>query len=246
MIKTAPETNEIILVIGASSKIAQAIIGQVSQRDGTHVIAVSRSGEAAITAANVTWLPCDYSEQGIAEVCQRLASVVQKLTRVVICNGMLHSDTTFPEKQLREFDREKWLESMETNALIPMLWVQAMAQILGAHQRIQIVVFSARVGSITDNRLGGWYSYRASKAALNMLIKTASIEMKRTHPNVSLLLFHPGTTDTPMSKPFQQRVPKGKLFSADFVARQLLDLLDRRTEPMPLEFLDWAGETIEF
>ena len=108
------------------------------------------------------------------------------------------------------------------------------------------MLFSARVGSISDNRLGGWYSYRASKAALNMMIKTAAIELARRAKNIKLIAFHPGTTDTPLSKPFQKNVPENKLFSAEFVAKQLLDIVENTPIDQSPSYLDWQGETINW
>ena len=111
---------------------------------------------------------------------------------------------------------------------------------------MKIIVFSARVGSISENRLGGWYSYRASKAALNMMIKTDAIELARRNKNIKLIAFHPGTTDTPLSKPFQNNVPANKLFTCEFVAKQLLSIVDECELDQSASFLDWQGESINW
>ena len=105
---------------------------------------------------------------------------------------------------------------------------------------------SARVGSISDNRLGGWYSYRASKCALNMLLKTSAIELNRKHKNVKLISFHPGTTDTKLSRPFQSSVSRDKLFTPDFVATKLMDLMRKTDVDGELAYLDWAGAPIDW
>jgi NAD(P)-dependent dehydrogenase (short-subunit alcohol dehydrogenase family) len=107
-----------------------------------------------------------------------------------------------------------------------------------------VAVLSARVGSIGDNRLGGWYGYRASKAALNMFLQTAAVEYARRARRVKLLAFHPGTTDTALSAPFQKNVAAGKLFTPDFVAQRLLGLMDAAEPDGRLGFLDWAGKTV--
>jgi NAD(P)-dependent dehydrogenase (short-subunit alcohol dehydrogenase family) len=103
---------------------------------------------------------------------------------------------------------------------------------------------SARVGSIGDNRMGGWHSYRASKAALNMVLKNMAIEYGRRAKNVKLIAFHPGTTDTGLSKPFQGAVPNGKLFSAAFVATRLAQLMDNADLDGQLSYIDWDGQPI--
>jgi NAD(P)-dependent dehydrogenase (short-subunit alcohol dehydrogenase family) len=125
-----------------------------------------------------------------------------------------------------------------------MLWLKHLTPILVGNHVCKIVVFTARVGSISDNKLGGWYSYRASKAAMNMLIKSASIELARIAKNIKLISFHPGTTDTPLSKPFQKNVPKGKLFTPEFVAKQLLGIVENTTVNGEASFLDWQGKSI--
>ncbi|HBO11481.1 MAG TPA: short-chain dehydrogenase, partial [Halieaceae bacterium] len=107
-----------------------------------------------------------------------------------------------------------------------------------------VAVLSARVGSIGDNRLGGWYGYRASKAALNMLLRSAAVELGRRAPSVALLAFHPGTTDTALSKPFQARVPADKLFPPARVADALLARMDAARADGELHFVDYAGEPI--
>ena len=111
-------------------------------------------------------------------------------------------------------------------------------------QSCVVTTFSARIGSIEDNRLGGWYSYRASKAALNMLLKTAAIEYQRVAKGVRFLVFHPGTTDTPLSKPFQKFVSKDKLFTPEFVADQLLTIVEQQASESNIQFLDWDGKAI--
>ena len=105
---------------------------------------------------------------------------------------------------------------------------------------------SARVGSIGDNRLGGWASYRASKAALNMLMRTFSIEQSRAKPSSLVVTLHPGTTDTALSRPFQRNVPEGKLFEPAFVADKLLAVLDGLTSEDSGGFFAWDGSRIEY
>jgi NAD(P)-dependent dehydrogenase (short-subunit alcohol dehydrogenase family) len=116
-------------------------------------------------------------------------------------------------------------------------------QLRGKHECV-VSVFSARIGSIDDNRSGGWYAYRASKAALNMLLKTAAIECARRAGNVKLIAFHPGTTDTALSRPFHASVPKDALFTPRFVARHLVDIMKQQHVDGELSFVDWKNESI--
>ena len=138
---------------------------------------------------------------------------------------------------------------LSSNALTPILCIQAILPLLNQQTPCVITALSARVGSIEDNKLGGWYSYRASKAALNMLFKTAAIELARRAKQTRLVLFHPGTTDTELSKPFQKNVPKDKLFSPDFVAEQLYTLLqqpEQLTDIGQPAYIDWQGKNINW
>jgi NAD(P)-dependent dehydrogenase (short-subunit alcohol dehydrogenase family) len=105
-------------------------------------------------------------------------------------------------------------------------------------------VLSARVGSISDNRLGGWYGYRASKAALNMLIKTLAIEVRRTRPEAICAALHPGTVDTSLSKPFQKNVRQGQLFAADTAAEKLLEVINSLTPAQSGDCFAWDGKQV--
>jgi NAD(P)-dependent dehydrogenase (short-subunit alcohol dehydrogenase family) len=133
---------------------------------------------------------------------------------------------------------------LEINTVLPMIALAAFESQLKNVSRPRVAVLSARVGSIGDNHLGGWYSYRASKSALNMMLQCAAIELHRVNRTLKLIAFHPGTTDTPLSKPFQRGVPADKLFTPEFVADQLTAILDTIESDGRLSYLDWAGELI--
>jgi len=167
-------------------------------------------------------------------------------SHVFICNGLLHSANLAPEKRLEDIDADNLLSVLQANTIVPMLWLANLAPLLKSKTQCCIAIFSARIGSIEDNRSGGWYAYRASKAALNMLVKTASIEYRRRAGNVKLIAFHPGTTDTALSKPFLASVPKDRVFTAEFVSDSLLQILDRLERDTTAEFLDWAGKPVSW
>lgn len=234
------------LIVGANSTIAKAVTAKLLHQGSVPIILISRSrvGDAANTNLRA-WL-CDYTEAQIVASCRRLQEDALLPSRIIIFNGLLHQHDVTPEKRLADVTTENWLQVMQVNALLPLLWVKSLASILPMNHPATVTIFSARVGSISDNRTGGWYSYRSSKAALNMLMKSASLELKRTHPKLALMLFHPGTTDTPLSKPFQKNVPADKLFTPDFVAERLLAVSEQHAVPGELSFIDWAGEPIDF
>lgn len=236
------------IVVGANSSIAQCVIEQLLN-DGMveQVTAISRKKNPDLESkygSSLHWICSDYSDESIKEACATLSSGENDFSHVVICNGVLHTEQIAPEKRLESINTAKLQAVLHTNTIVPMLWLANLAPLLKSKIDCSVAVFSARVGSIEDNKSGGWYSYRASKSALNMLIKTASIEYQRRAPNVKLLAFHPGTTDTQLSKPFQANVPEGKLFTPKFVASSLLGIMENLDRESGAEFLDWAGESI--
>lgn len=236
------------MVIGASGGIGSAVLdGFLQDAAFQHVIAVSRSPRPDATSHHtdrLQWVCSDYSEASITAITTALAQSGFALRRIVICNGLLHSGTFQPEKALETLHSESMTQVFNTNVIVPTLWVSHLARLLRRSTGCKMAVLSARVGSIGDNRLGGWYSYRTAKAALNMFLKTAAVEYARRAPKVKLLAFHPGTTDTGLSRPFQKGVPEGRLFSPAFVAQRLLTLLDEVRPDGELSFLDWEGKTI--
>ncbi|WOJ95365.1 SDR family NAD(P)-dependent oxidoreductase [Congregibacter brevis] len=189
-------------------------------------------------------LQTDHSEKDIEEVCREVVEESSRLSRVVIALGTLHGADYGPEKSLDALRRAAMEEVYRVNCVLPMLWLSALAPGLRKNPDCRVAVLSARVGSIGDNGLGGWYSYRSAKAALNMGLKSASIELARRAKGVKLIAFHPGTVDTALSEPFQRGVPEGKLFTADFVAERLSGVLDEHNANGQISYLDWAGKPI--
>jgi len=148
------------------------------------------------------------------------------IRRVIVATGLLHADGVMPERSNAALDAAQLLRLYAINAVGPALIAKHFLPLLPRAQPSVFAALSARVGSIGDNRLGGWHSYRASKAALNMLIRTMAIELKRTRPQAILVGLHPGTVDTDLSKPFQRGVPEGRLFTPDESAERLLAVMD--------------------
>ncbi len=148
------------------------------------------------------------------------------IRRVIVATGLLHADGVAPERSNSALDAAQLLRLYAINAVGPALVAKHFLPLLPRSEPSVFAALSARVGSIGDNRLGGWHSYRASKAALNMLIRTMAIELNRTRPAAILVGLHPGTVDTGLSKPFQRGVPAGRLFSPDQSAGRLLAVMD--------------------
>ncbi|HBS77641.1 MAG: short-chain dehydrogenase [Pseudomonas sp.] len=181
------------LIIGASGGIGAALV-DVLRADPRC---------ASVTAlARSTTTPLDLTDP--ARIGQAAAEVAGQGPFHLIINaaGVLHNDAFMPEKRLADLDHQQLLDTFQVNTFGPALLLRHFCPLLD-RQRGVLAMLSAKVGSIGDNRLGGWYSYRASKAALNMLIKTAAIEVKRSQPNAVLLALHPGTVNSRLSQPFR-------------------------------------------
>ena len=151
----------------------------------------------------------------------------------------------YKPETIKALDAQTMLDIYEANAVIPSLIAKHFIPKLPHQTYNTFAALSARVGSITDNQLGGWYSYRAAKAALNMLIKTASIEAKLFHKNSIVVGLHPGTVDSFLSKPFQKNVKADKLFTPQFAANALIDVIAGLNIADSGQCLAWDGEHIE-
>lgn len=163
---------------------------------------------------------------------------------VIVTTGMLHDSEQTPEKSIRDLDPGKLARSFAINAIAPALVAKHLLPVMPKHERAVFAVLGARVGSIADNRTGGWHGYRASKAALAQLVKTIAIETARTRPQAIVVALHPGTVDTAMSKPFQRGVDPQKLFTPDVSAAHLLAVIDRLRPADTGGHFAWDGTAI--
>lgn len=219
------------VVFGASGAIGGAISRKLKAR-GDMVREFSRSGPVHTDI-------CD--ESMIASAAQQAGN---QLDLVIVATGFLHDQSHQPEKALRQIEPGHLMQSYMINAIGSALVVKHFLPRLARHRRSIFAVLSARVGSIADNQLGGWYSYRASKAALNQLVKTASVELARTNPLAVCLSLHPGTVKTPLSAPFHR--PSLQARSPEEAARDLLVVLENAAPGESSTFLDYAGNPIPF
>ena len=186
------------------------------------------------------------SDADLASLAPRLRRYEEPLRLVFNCSGRLHGPGLQPEKRLSQVTREALTEQFAINAFAPVLLAKAVEPLLKRDQPFHYASLSARVGSIGDNRSGGWYGYRAAKSAQNQLLKTLSVEWSRRWPQATVTLLHPGTTDTNLSKPFQSFVPPEKLFSPERAAEQLLTVLRGQTPAESGSFLAWDGQPIDW
>jgi len=166
------------------------------------------------------------------------------LKTLFVATGMLSAGDSLPEKSYRHVDADDMAASFLANSIGPALVAQHFMGLMHRRAPAHMAFLSARVGSISDNRLGGWYSYRASKAALNQIIKCLSIEAVRRYPALAIVGLHPGTVDTGLSKPFQGNVPEGKLFTPAQSASYLVEVLKGLDIQHSGRCYDWAGTEV--
>lgn len=210
------------LVVGASGGIGRALVKALAAREGVEVRAWSRTGEAV---AGVQADAVDVEDEAsLSRAAARLEGA-PPLTLAIVATGLLHADGLSPERSLAELDGAALARLFAINAIGPALVLKHLALRLPRRGRSAVGLLSARVASLGDNRLGGWYGYRASKAALNMLIRTASVELARSRPDSLVVGLHPGTVETPLSAPFAARVPPGRMRPPARAAADLLAVL---------------------
>lgn len=164
---------------------------------------------------------------------------------VIVASGVLTlADGTGPERSYKSLDPGAMAQIFAANTLGPALVAKHMLPLFARDRRCLFGALSARVGSIGDNRIGGWHSYRASKAALNMLLKNFAIELGRTHRQAIVAGLHPGTVDTALSEPFQSNLPQGQLTKAADAAKNLLAVIDGLTPDDSGGVFDWQGKRV--
>ena len=180
----------------------------------------------------------------LANLKNKIHNHPKPLRLVINATGRLHSDNLTPEKRLQHLQKENLLESFSINAIAPILLAKSIEELIPRDSAFNFASISARVGSIGDNKTGGWYSYRAAKTAQNQLFKCLSIEWTRKFPQATITLLHPGTVDTSLSKPFQRFVPENKLFSTEKASRYLIDIIKNQNPSDSGQFLAWDGTKI--
>ncbi|MEM7052980.1 MAG: SDR family NAD(P)-dependent oxidoreductase [Pseudomonadota bacterium] len=242
-----------VLVQGASRGIGLGLVQILAGHPRVgHVIATCREPNSASSLLElqsdiVRVHQLDVSRAGsvnalAGQLCQQQVSI----HLLINAAGLLHGPDLMPEKKLEDLNLPSLQQVFAVNTFGPALIFKAFQALMASDGKAVLCAISARVGSISDNRLGGWYAYRASKAALNQLVKTASIELRRRKPNLIVAALHPGTTSTGLSQPFQARVPAQKLFSVEQTSRYLLNVIDGLGTEDSGDFFAWDGARIEW
>jgi NAD(P)-dependent dehydrogenase (short-subunit alcohol dehydrogenase family) len=236
-----------VAVFGASGGIGSEFVRQFADDAKVRrVYAFARTpGEYA--HGKIVPLRADICDEASVDAAATGVAAEGKLDIVVVATGILHRGRYIkPEKALHDIGADAMLEVFRVNTVGPALVARAFLPRMRRAGKSVFAALSARVGSIGDNRLGGWTSYRSSKAALNMVLRTLSIEHARRFPESVIAGLHPGTVDSALSAPFQRNVPHGKLFSPSKSVRYLLQVIDGLTPEDTGGFYAWDGRKIEY
>ena len=239
------------LVVGASQGIGIGFVRSLLQQDNIqNVFATYRNVDTARelfalqkdNSNRLTCLQMDITQESqIEEGVKQLQQSVKQLHLAIYCVGVLHSENLAPEKSLRQINSENLVYSFQVNSIGAVLLAKHLMPLFKKTDKSVFASISAKVGSIGDNRLGGWYGYRASKAALNMFLKTTAIEYSRRCPKTIVVALHPGTTDTRLSAPFQKNVPSNKLFPVLKTVSLLSEVISNLEQKDSGEFFSWDG-----
>lgn len=233
-----------VVVIGASGGIGRAFSDHlVAHPRVASVFACSRA-DPGLSDAKANFAPLDLEDEGAIAAAAEAAG--RELDLVLVASGVLHGPDFQPEKTWRALEAEAMATLFRRNTIGPALVAKHFLPRLTRKRKSVLAALSARVGSIEDNRLGGWHSYRASKAALNMLIRNFAIELARTHKHAVCVGLHPGTVDSALSAPFQGNVPTDKLFSPADATARMLATLDRLTPADTGHLYAYDGARIPF
>jgi NAD(P)-dependent dehydrogenase (short-subunit alcohol dehydrogenase family) len=237
-------------VFGATGGIGSALVRALATRDDVAVVHAGGRVLPELTDRSggdkVRPFRFDLGDQAsIGAAAEDMAATPPDL--VVVATGVLaFPDGTAPEKTVRALDADRMAEMFMLNTIGPALIAKHMLPRFARDRRAVFVALSARVGSIGENRLGGWHSYRASKAALNMLVRNFGIEMRRTHPQAVVAALHPGTVDTLLSREFQRNLPPGQLTEASQAAARLIGVIDALSPADSGGFFGFDGRPIAF
>jgi len=232
-------------VFGAGGGIGGALVRALAARED---IALVHTGSRRVPATGPKVRPFHFDLTDEASIAVAAATMAHDPPEIVIVatGALAFADGAGPEKSLGAIDPVRMANLFALNTIGPAMIAKHIVPLLRRDRPAVFAVLSARVGSIGDNRLGGWHSYRASKAALNMLVRTIAVELGRTHPQAVLVALHPGTVDTPLSRPFQRNLRDGQLTTSEQAAAHLLSVIDSLTPADSGGFFAWDGQPIAF
>jgi NAD(P)-dependent dehydrogenase (short-subunit alcohol dehydrogenase family) len=234
--------NAKIAIIGANGGIGSAIINKIYNLDvANEVIEIVR------TKKHSNQFEMDMlDDNSIFSCAEEIQKKYNNLDIIINATGLLHVGNYKPERTFREINYDYLNEIFKINTFSPFLISKYFSPLLNKNHTSIIAFLSARLGSISDNSLGGWYSYRSSKAALNMLIKTLSLELAYTNKNAICIGIHPGTVDTKLSSPFTEKMRNKKIFTKDEAAGYLMNIINNVDSLQNGYIIDWQEKKIDY
>ena len=235
-----------VAIIGSSGAIGNAVAEILLDDDGVEAIYRFSRNDSNENSDRVKNLYIDIEDEESIKDCIKNLSKDIKFDLVFVATGILHNDNDiFPEKSIRDISQSKLEKVLLVNTIGPALVGKYFIPYLRKNSKSIFAFLSARVGSISDNKLGGWYSYRASKTALNQIIKNFSIEVRRSNPNAIFIGLQPGTVKSFLSKPFEKNVRPGNLFTPEYSATKMLEVIDNLSIEDTGKVYAWDGEEIQ-
>ena len=233
-----------IAIIGSSGAIGNAFVERyVKDSSVENIFTFSRNATDHVSE-KVTSFEIDVESQDSIE---KAAGQVKDhiIDRIIIASGILHTESFGPEKSIKDLNYETFAKVYNINTIGPALIGRYFIPLMNKNEKSVIAFLSARVGSISDNSLGGWYSYRSSKTALNQIVKNFSIELKRINKNAIALALQPGTVESKFSEPFKKNVSKGKLFTPDYSVELLSQVIEGSSANESGSLLSYDGKIIK-
>jgi len=240
-------TGQRAAIFGASGGVGAALVTQLEKSGRYEFIHIGARHLPSAQQPGTVPFSFDLKDEASIAQAARVIGASGPLDLVIVATGLLHrADQPMPEKSWRAIDGAAMAEMFAINTIGPALIAKHFLPLMRRDERCVFAVLSARVGSISDNRLGGWHSYRASKAALNMLVRNFAIELSVRNPQGVVVSIHPGTVETRLSKPFKKSVPQGKLFQPDQSAAHIMSVIDQLSAADSGGLFAWNGERIPY
>jgi NAD(P)-dependent dehydrogenase (short-subunit alcohol dehydrogenase family) len=232
-----------VAIIGSSGAIGRAFLdAYIADKDISNIYSISRT-EVKSNDKRIIHINIDVTDEVSVKAA---ASKIEenRLDRLIVATGVLHTKSFGPEKSIKDIKIENFVKIFSVNTFGPALIGKYFLPLMTKDQKSIVAFLSARVGSISENKLGGWHAYRASKSALNQIIKNFSIEAKRTNSSGIIIGLQPGTVKSKLSEPFQKNVKKGKLFLPEDSVDSLIKVIENVMQNDSGKIFDWEGEEI--
>lgn len=233
-----------IVVSGGSGAIGSAFVALLARTyPDACLFSLSRTRNAPLPKG-VRSVQVDYLDEDSLRAAAQQVGRAGAVDLVIVAGGLLHQGNVMPEKSLKDLSADSLMTLFSANTIAPALIAKHFLPLLPRDRRAVFAALSARVGSISDNHLGGWYAYRASKAALNMVIRTAAIETHRRNPQAIVVGVHPGTVESGLSQPFLRSVAPEKRFSPEYSVSRMMAVIETLTPSHSGQCLAWDGSSI--